>query len=57
MPKMLQAMSQTSPKVAQRMQKFLKYLINNKDGLLDTDCRAHIKSKVSNLGAIEGNVD
>ena len=57
MPEMLQAMSQASPKAAQRMRKFIKYLINNKDGLLDPDCRAHIKSRVSNLGAIEGNVD
>jgi hypothetical protein len=33
------------------------YLINNRDGLLDPDCRAHIKTRVGNLGAIEGNVD
>ncbi|HEY9122257.1 MAG TPA: ISLre2 family transposase [Brevefilum sp.] len=57
MPEMLQSMSQASPKAAQRMRKFIKYLTNNKDGLLDPDCRAHIKSRVSNLGAIEGNVD
>ena len=57
MPEMLHAMSQASPKATQRMRKFTKYLINNKDGLLDPDCRAHIKSRVSNLGAIEGNVD
>ena len=57
MPEMLQSMSQASPKVAQRMRKFLQYLINNRDGLLDPDCRAHLKTKVSNLGAIEGNVD
>ena len=56
-PEMLQAMSQASPKVAQRMQKFMQYLINNQDGLLDPDCRAHLKTRVSNLGAIEGNVD
>ena len=57
MPEMLQALAKASPKVAQRMQKFIKYLINNKNGLLDPDCRAHIKFRVSNLGAIEGNVD
>lgn len=57
MPEMLQELSQAPPRVAQRMRKFVKYLINHKDGLLDPDCRAHIKSKVSNLGAIEGNVD
>ena len=57
MPEMLQALSKAPPKAAQRMRKFMQYLINNKDGLLDPDCRAHIKTKVSNLGAIEGNVD
>jgi hypothetical protein len=57
MPEMLQAISQASPKAAQRMRKFIKYLINNKDGLLDPDCRTHLKTRVSNLGAIEGNVD
>ena len=54
---MLQAISQAPPKAAQRMRKFLQYLINNRDGLLDPDCRTHLKTRVSNLGAIEGNVD
>lgn len=31
--------------------------MNNRDGLLDPDCRTHLKTRVSNLGAIEGNVD
>jgi len=57
MPEMLQAMSQAPPKAAQKMRKFLQYLINNRDGLLDPDCRTHLKARVSNLGAIEGNVD
>ena len=57
MPEMLQAMSQAPPRAAQRMHKFLQYLINNRDGLLDPDCRTHLKTRVSNLGAIEGNVD
>ena len=57
MPEMLQTMSQAPPKLAQKMRKFLQYLINNRDGLLDPDCRTHLKTKVSNLGAIEGNVD
>jgi len=57
MPEMLQALSQASPKAAQKMRKFIQYLINNRDGLLDPDCRTHLKTKVSNLGAIEGNVD
>jgi len=56
-PEMLQELLQAPPKAAQRMRKFIQYLINNRDGLLDPDCRAHIKIKVSNLGAIEGNVD
>jgi ribonucleotide reductase beta subunit family protein with ferritin-like domain len=57
MPEMRQAMSQASPKAVKRMHKFLQYLINNRDGLLDPDCRAHLKTQVNNLGAIEGNVD
>jgi hypothetical protein len=57
MPEMLQELSQASPKAAKRMREFLQYLINNRDGLLDPDCRPHLKTKVSNLGAIEGNVD
>ena len=57
MPEMLQELSQASPKAAKRMRKFLQYLINNRDGLLDPECRTHLKTKVSNLGAIEGNVD
>lgn len=56
-PEMLQELSHASSKEAQRMHKFIQYLINNRDGLLDPDCRTHIKTKVSNLGAIEGNVD
>lgn len=57
MPEMLQELSQASPKAAQKMRRFMQYLINNRDGLLDPDCRAHITPKVGNLGAIEGNVD
>jgi hypothetical protein len=57
MPEMRQAISQASPKAAKRMRKFLQYLINNREGLLDPDCRAHLRTKVNNLGAIEGNVD
>ena len=56
-PEMLQELSQAPPKAAQKMRKFMQYLINNRDGLLDPDCRAHIKTRVGNLGAIEGNVD
>lgn len=57
LPDMLQVMSKASPSRNQKMRKFVQYLINNRDGLLDPDCRAHLKSRVSNLGAIEGNVD
>ena len=57
MPEMLQELSRASSKAAKRMRKFLQYLINNRDGLIDPDCRVHLKTKVSNLGAIEGNVD
>jgi len=57
LPEMLQAMSQAPPNKAKKQRKFIQYLINNRDGLLDPDCRSHLKVKVSNLGAIEGNVD
>jgi hypothetical protein len=57
LPEMLQELSQAPPKVAQRIRKFIQYLINNQEGLLDPDCRAHMTTRVGNLGAIEGNVD
>ncbi len=57
LPELLQELSEAAPQTAQKMRKFIQYLINNREGLLDPDCRTHIKTKVSNLGAIEGNVD
>jgi len=57
LPERLQEISQAPPKAAQKMRKFIQYLINNRDGLLDPDCRTHLKTRVGNLGAIEGNVD
>jgi hypothetical protein len=57
LPEMLQTMSQSRPQTARKMHQFIQYLTNNRDGLLDPDCRGHLKSKVGNLGAIEGNVD
>jgi hypothetical protein len=57
LPEMLQEISQAPPRAAQKMRKFIQYLINNQDGLLDPDCRTHLKTRVGNLGAIEGNVD
>ena len=57
LPEMLHTMSQAPSKAAQKMRKFIQYLVNNRDGLLDPDCRSHLKTKVGNLGAIEGNVD
>jgi len=56
-PDMFQELSQSPPNAAQKKRKFIQYLINNRDGLLDPDCRSHVKTRVSNLGAIEGNVD
>ena len=57
LPEMLHTLSQAPSKAAQKMRKFIQYLVNNRDGLLDPDCRAHLKTRVGNLGAIEGNVD
>lgn len=56
-PEMIEAQAQAPPKAAQKMRRFIQYLINNRDGLLDPDCRVHFTTRVSNLGAIEGNVD
>lgn len=57
LPEMLQAVSQAPPKTAEKMRKFILYMVHNQDGLLDPDCRTHLKIKTTNLGAIEGNVD
>ena len=56
-PEMLAYAERSSPKRAEGMQGYIKYLVNNWDGLLDTDCRSHLQPGLSNLGAIEGNVD
>lgn len=57
LPDMHMVMSKATSHAAPRMRKFIRYLVNNQDGLLDPDCRSHLESKVGNLGAIEGNVD
>jgi len=57
LPDMLAALSKAPPAQAKRMRRFIQYLVNNRDGLLDPDCRAHIQSGFERLGAIEGNVD
>lgn len=57
LPDMLEVIAKAPPKKAEKMREFIQYMINNKDGLLDPDCRTHLKVKAGNLGAIEGNVD
>jgi len=57
LPDMLQMASQAPPHAAQKMHQFIQYMFHNQDGLLDPDCRTHLKVKTGNLGAIEGNVD
>lgn len=57
LPEMMGVISKAPPQAAQKMGKFIQYLVNSQDGLLDPDCRSHLTSKVGNLGAIEGNVD
>jgi len=57
LPDMLEMVSEAPPQKAKKMQGFIKYMINNQDGLLDPDCRTHLKVKAGNLGTIEGNVD
>ena len=57
LPEMLAVVAKSSPRKADDMKAYIKYLINNRDGLLDPDCRSHLQPGLSNLGAIEGNVD
>jgi hypothetical protein len=57
LPDMLHALSKAPPAKAKKMRQFIQYLIKNRDGLLDPDCRAHLKPGIQSLGAIEGNVD
>ena len=54
---MLAVIATSPPRKADGMKAFIKYLINNRDGLLDPDCRAHLQPGLGNLGGIEGNVD
>jgi len=57
LPEMLTALSKAPHAKAKRMRRFIQYLVNNRDGLLDPDCRAHLQPGFERLGAIEGNVD
>ena len=54
---MLIVASKAPPRKADGMKAYIQYLINNKDGLLDPDCRSHVQKGIGNLGGIEGNVD
>jgi hypothetical protein len=54
---MLIVAAKAPPRKADGMKAYIQYLINNKDGLLDPDCRAHLQPGLGNLGGIEGNVD
>ena len=57
LPDMLHALSTASPAKAKKMRQFVQYLVKNRDGLLDPDCRTHLQPGIHRLGAIEGNVD
>jgi len=57
LPDMLQVLSKAPKARANKMRRFIQHLINNRDGLLDPDCRAHLRPGYHRLGAIEGNVD
>ena len=54
---MMGVIAKAPPRKADGMKAFIKYLINNIDGLLDSDCRSHLQKGLGNLGGIEGNVD
>jgi len=57
LPDMLHTLSKAPPAKAKKMRQFIQYLIKNRDGLLDPDCRSHLQPGIHRLGAIEGNVD
>jgi len=57
LPDMLTALSKAPPAQAKKMHRFIQYLVNNREGLLDPDCRSHLQQGFQRLGAIEGNVD
>lgn len=57
LPEMMAVIAKSPPRKADAMKAFIKYLINNIDGLLDPDCRSHLTPGLGNLGGIEGNVD
>ena len=57
LPVMLAALSKAPPAQAKKMRRFIQYLVNNREGLLDPDCRTHLQPGFQRLGAIEGNVD
>jgi hypothetical protein len=57
LPEMLTMLSKAPQAQAKRMRRFIQYLVNNREGLLDPDCRAHLHPGFERLGAIEGNVD
>jgi hypothetical protein len=54
---MMTVIAKSPPRKADGMKAYIKYLINNRDGLLDPDCRSHLRPGLGNLGGIEGNVD
>ncbi|MDI9566292.1 MAG: ISLre2 family transposase [Brevefilum fermentans] len=54
---MMAVVAKSPPRKADAMKSHIKYLINNKDGLLHPDCRSHVQPGLGNLGGIEGNVD
>jgi len=54
---MMAVVAKSPSRKADAMKAYIKYLINNRDGLLDPDCRSHLRPGLGNLGGIEGNVD
>jgi hypothetical protein len=40
---MLVVVAKSPPRKADAMKAYIKYLINNRDGLLDPDCRSHLR--------------
>ena len=57
LPEMIAVAAKSPPRKADGMKAYIKYLINNRDGLLEPDCRSPLPKGLGNLGGIEGNVD
>jgi len=57
LPEILVVAAKSSARKTDGLKAFIKCLNNNRDGLLDPDCRALLQKGLGNLGGIERKVD